>query len=101
VTPAITRNQGVKLTRKITMTKIDKNIIVGSFTIAVILVLISIAIICVYDNVLIDMAKFLAICALITCVAFAIIFTIVGISAVIELTKGQYGAESFKEFFKK
>lgn len=65
------------------MTKRDKYTIVGSFTIAVIMVLISIAIICVYDNVLIDMAKFLAICALITCVVFAILFTIVGISALI------------------
>ncbi|MBO5821074.1 MAG: hypothetical protein J6R02_05720 [Alistipes sp.] len=65
------------------MTKRDKDTIAGSFTIAVILVLISIAIICVYDNVLIDVAKFLAICALITCVAFAIIFTIVGISVLI------------------
>lgn len=83
MTPAITRNQGAKLTRKITMTKRDKNTIVGSFTIVVVLLLMSIAIICVYDNVLIDVAKFLAICALITCVAFAIIFTIVGISALI------------------
>lgn len=83
VIPAITRNQGVKLTRKITMTNRDENTIVGSFSIVVILVLISIAIICVYDNVLIDVAKFLAICALITCVAFAIIFTIIGISVLI------------------
>lgn len=65
------------------MTKRDKYTIVGSSTIVVILVLISIAIICVYDNVLIDMAKFLAICALITCVAFAIIFTIIGVSVLI------------------
>lgn len=65
------------------MTKRDKNTITGSFTIVVILVLISIAIICVYDNGLIDVAKFLAICALIACVAFAIIFAIIGISVLI------------------
>jgi hypothetical protein len=83
VTPAITRNQGVKLTKKITMTKEDKHIIVGSFTIVAILVLIAIAIICVYDNVLVDLAKFLAICALITCVAFAVVFVIVGVSVLV------------------
>lgn len=75
MTPAITRNQGVKLTRKITMTKRDKDTITGACALGT-------RHFC--ETILGDKKK-----------------NKYTVAEVIELTKGRYGAESFKDFFKK
>lgn len=60
----------------------NKTAVLGSFTLALIFAAVAALILIIYDGVVVDMMKFIAIVILISSLALAMIFTITGISLI-------------------
>ena len=79
-TPATIKNRAVRLTNNEKMR--NKTAVLGSFALALIFAAVAALILIIYDGVVIDAMKFIAIVILISSLALAMIFTITGISLI-------------------
>ena len=79
-TPATIKNRAVRLTNNEKMR--NKTAVLGSFALALIFAAVAARILIIYDGVVVDAMKFIAIVILISSLALAMIFTITGISLI-------------------
>ena len=79
-TPATIKNRAARLINNEKMR--NKTAVLGSFVLALIFAAAAALILIIYDGVVVDMMKFIAIVILISSLALAMIFTITGISLI-------------------
>lgn len=79
-TPATIKNRAVRPTNNEKMR--NKTAVLGSFALALIFAAVAAIILIIYDGVVVDAMKFIAIVILISSLALAMIFTITGISLI-------------------
>lgn len=79
-TPVTIKNRAVRLTNNEKMR--NKTAVLGSFALALIFAAVAALILIIYDGVVVDAMKFIAIVILISSLALAMIFTITGISLI-------------------
>lgn len=79
-TPATIKNQAARLINNEKMR--NKTGVLGSFALALIFAAVAALILIIYDGVVVDAMKFIAIVILISSLALAMIFTITGISLI-------------------
>ena len=79
-TPATIKNRAARLTNNEKMR--NKTAVLGSFALALIFAAVAALILIIYDGVVVDAMKFIAIVILISSLALAMIFTITGISLI-------------------
>lgn len=79
-TPATIKNRAARLTNNEKMR--NKTAVLGSFSLALIFAAVAAIILIIYDGVVVDAMKFIAIVILISSLALAMIFTITGISLI-------------------
>lgn len=78
--PATIKNRAARLTNNEKMR--NKTAVLGSFALALIFASVAALILIIYDGVVVDAMKFIAIVILISSLALAMIFTITGISLI-------------------
>lgn len=86
-TPATIKNRGARLINNEKMR--NKTAVLGSFTLALIFAAVASLILIIYDGVVVDAIKFIAIVILISSLALAMIFTITGISLIADKDNGE------------
>lgn len=79
-TPATIKNRAERLINNEKMR--NKTVVLGSFALALIFAAVAALILIIYDGVVVDAMKFIAIVILISSLALAMIFTITGISLI-------------------
>ena len=79
-TPATIKNRAARLINNEKMR--NKTVVLGSFALALIFAAVAALILIIYDGVVVDAMKFIAIVILISSLALAMIFTIAGISLI-------------------
>jgi hypothetical protein len=86
-TPATIKNRAARLTNNEKMR--NKTAVLGSFALALIFAAVAALILIIYDGVVVDAIKFIAIVILISSLALAMIFTITGISLIADKDNGE------------
>lgn len=86
-TPAIIKNRAERPTNNEKMR--NKTAVLGSFALALIFAAVAALILIIYDGVVVDAMKFIAIVILISSLALAMIFTITGISLIADKDDGE------------
>ena len=86
-TPAIIKNRAERLINNEKMR--NKTAVLGSFALALIFAAVASLILIIYDGVVVDAMKFIAIVILISSLALAMIFTITGISLIADKDDGE------------
>ena len=86
-TPATIKNRAARLINNEKMR--NKTAVLGSFALALIFAAVAALILIIYDGVIVDAMKFIAIMILISSLALAMIFTIAGISLIAGKDEGE------------
>ena len=86
-TPATIKNRAARLINNEKMR--NKTGVLGSFALALIFAAVAALILIIYDGVVVDAMKFIAIVILISSLALAMIFTITGISLIADKDDGE------------